>query len=73
MPVDFRKPGFAPVSAVSDENFTRRLPDMIGVLASLAPSSDAEALGALRRAFPAAPLADRVAVIAQWRSVRPMV
>jgi hypothetical protein len=41
--------------------------DMIGVLTTVAPASDAEALSTLRRVFPQSALADRVAVVGQWR------
>lgn len=42
--------------------------DMVGLLASRAPRSDAEALSILRGLYPFAPLADRVGAVGSWRS-----
>lgn len=43
------------------------VPQMQALLARVRPSSDAEALRALRTAFPSASLADRVAVLSRRR------
>lgn len=46
--------------------------DMVGLLASRAPRSDAEALSILRGLYPFSPLADRVGAVGSWRSGLPV-
>lgn len=60
---DRERPPMPAVSTDRSERFDAAVTEMRAFLDRFNPESDAEALQSLRKAFPAAPLSDRIAAI----------